>query len=197
MPDQQVPLYATDLARLLGISSTAVYKAHKLGRLSPITYDKKKNPMFDVSTARVVFNRLTGNGQDRLPDITSQTREISGAVRVNVDLATLKRAREAQKVKLGGIELREKEGQLIDRDMTVRQWTAHCAMAKSRLMGLPAKLRSQIPKLTVQDIELIGRELRIILSDLAAWKPGEDFDFEDAGLARASGTNDRDCIGTA
>ncbi len=79
------------------------------------------------------------------------------------DRARLARV-QAEKIEL---ELEEMRGNLIPADIILENWEPLVGAARQKVLAIPAKLKTQIPALTDDDIKTITEVCRGTLEDLA------------------------------
>jgi hypothetical protein len=65
------------------------------------------------------------------------------------------------------LKLAEEEGTLVLAADVVTEWTDVLATVRTKVLGLPTTLRQALPTLSVADVDIIDREVRALLTDLA------------------------------
>lgn len=93
----------------------------------------------------------TGSGGEELPDYNES------------------RARtEYERANLLELERRQKEALLLPVEQVERVWSNAITQAKTKLLGVPSKLRQRIPHLSLEEIAIAEELIRESLEDLAA-----------------------------
>jgi phage terminase Nu1 subunit (DNA packaging protein) len=82
---------------------------------------------------------------------------------------SITRARlDAAKAGLAELELRRREGELVEVAGVVAATTSMVSTARNRLLGIPSRLRQALPHLTAKDLAAVEAEIREALEGLAA-----------------------------
>jgi phage terminase Nu1 subunit (DNA packaging protein) len=74
---------------------------------------------------------------------------------------------EFERANLLELERRQKEGLLLPVEQVERVWANAITQAKTKLLGMPSKLRQRIPHLTLEEIAIAEELIRESLEDLA------------------------------
>jgi phage terminase Nu1 subunit (DNA packaging protein) len=69
--------------------------------------------------------------------------------------------------------MRVRAGELVDKAALVREFTRYIATCKTRLEGLPTKIKNRLPHLPIHDVLVIDGLIRDALEALAAEGAGE------------------------
>src|SRR5262245_39720416 len=77
------------------------------------------------------------------------------------------RRKEHALARLREMEVAEKESKLLDAAAVGRQWGSILRQVRAGVMAVPSRVRQRCPDLTVQQLEVIDRELRDALTALA------------------------------
>lgn len=72
------------------------------------------------------------------------------------------------RAKIAELKYREADGELVRSSVVERLWAAEIVATKTKILGIPARVRLRAPALTDGDIALIEEEVRAALEDVAA-----------------------------
>ena len=75
---------------------------------------------------------------------------------------------EAERARLLELERLEREGALLDRAAAEAAIAQAVAIAKTRLLGVPSRLKQQIPRLTVQEVGTVESLIREALEEVSS-----------------------------
>lgn len=157
------------LARALGVSAPVVTKAARDGRIQPAKVLNGR-ALFDLDAVRQIWSPA---GAEPPPvddgEFTDGT-EPTDVQRYNTARADREEALAAQEK----LELARMQGDLLPRGEVALAFTSFLRVASQAVSGLPAKTLSRHPGLTPAGRDFLAGELRTILDDLAAWKPGKE-----------------------
>lgn len=78
-----------------------------------------------------------------------------------------RRRKESALADLREAEARRVRGALIDAEETARRWETVGREVQARVLAVTSRVRAQLPHLTVQDADVIDRELRAALTALS------------------------------
>lgn len=158
-----------ELARREGVNRMQVTKWKKDGRLvwrkKKIDYEATKKLLDETADpARAEFAKSGG--------------------RVKVSFADARTAKEAARARLTQLQVKEKEGQLVDRDALLFSLQDLFANIKSQELSIPAKTVGEIVGVLEKDLNIkvpqalqvklrtiIQGEIRDTLKELSKWKP--------------------------
>lgn len=84
------------------------------------------------------------------------------------DINESKRREAAAKAQMAVLDLKERQGELVDARQVEAKLVQMIATAKTRLLAVPSKAKARIPTLTVDDIEAIEELITEALEELAA-----------------------------
>lgn len=97
------------------------------------------------------------------PDDDQDSVDPDGTPNLNVSRAW----KEHYQREIARVTLEEKLGTLINADEAAERWSALIASCKTKLMGIPSKARSRLPKLDNADVALLEKLVREALEELA------------------------------
>ena len=153
---------------LVGTTHRAVQVAIRDGRIVKAIVDGK----IDATLADAEWRDTTL--EDRVPmtgPTSSPSSEDDDDLPDGIPSLKESRARrEAAEAALGEIELGEKRGELVlagEVESTLVNTFAHC---KTKLLGVPSRVRQRDPSLTGAQMELIESQIREALEDLSGRK---------------------------
>lgn len=205
-----------DFAKRRGVSAMAVSKAVKTGRLKKsVTHDPRGQPKiadpeladreWDASTD---YSKAPGYVKERAS--ARAAAAAPPARRENVptkappppppdpdgdqinEPADLSLAEESAREKfwkahLAELEYRRRAGEVLDASVVKGRMVDAFARCRTKLLGVPSRMRQQIPHLTAQDVVVVESLVREALEELAAEAqpdPGDDAPaLEAAGAA--------------
>lgn len=116
------------------------------------------------ATTRAEYRPLTG------PAATSGEKD--------PDIAESRRRHEYAKARMAEIDLQERMGKLCVAADMERVMVEAYTRAKTKLLGIPSRLRQQDPGLTLKQIALVESLIRETLEELAAGEPESSQDGE-------------------
>lgn len=153
------PIAVSAYAKLRGVSSAAVRKAIKAGRLrNSITYLGGKPKVIDVALANAEWDSNTQSTRGKVA-----TLEQLGVPPVYVSQAR----REYARCQLLELELLERQGRLVDADEVGARWAAEVQSVKTKLLGAAVKARQRMPHLSIDDVAAFEALIREALEGLA------------------------------
>lgn len=161
-----------EFAKIKNVSPTAVHKAIAAGRLVNclIIDPKYKKPRIDPVIAAQEWERNTDHGKRHSGADIRSTPERPEPHSKNPDgpvSPTAKQVIDSYKARLLKLEYDKKAGALVDAAAVESEWFKIITEAKTKFLGLPAKTKAALPKLTPADIAVLDRLVREILTDLA------------------------------
>jgi hypothetical protein len=89
-----------------------------------------------------------------------------------------KAMRETYLAKIARMEYQVRAGTLLERSAAVREWASALRDLRARLLAVPARCGAVLPHLDKSEVEVIAREIRAALAELAGG--------DNAGEARAA-----------
>jgi hypothetical protein len=203
-PKKKPPMSLRAYAARRGVTAMAVSKAIKSGRLAKsVVRDASGDPKIaDADLADREWDRSTDlskapgyvkeRASSRAPaaqrpplravppaDDAGGGADGPGPEELNLSQET---AREKHwKANKAEIEYREKLGQLVDAQDLKGQISDAFTRVRSRLAGLPTRVRQQIPHLTAEEVGIIDDFVREALDELALKLESEDDDDDGDG----------------
>lgn len=163
-----------EYARRKGITHRAVQKAIAAGRI--LAHDGKVDPdeadrMWSLNTDP---SKPKGTATARTPPAEppagappdSVNRSLRGEG--GLSYADARAVREAYQARLAKLDYEERSGKLVNADQVAEAWEKIIQASRTKVLGLPAKIKTRIPKLTADEVGLIEGMVRECLEDLAA-----------------------------
>ena len=153
-----------EFARRIQVSLSAVSNAISTGRLRDsvsrlangrwlIDFEKGRKEFVENKLRRAVNTDAPGS------------RHGGGSGEDTIEKAELKLKQ--ARAELAELELAREEGKLVDAEEIEEEWGHVAALVKTKLLGVPAKARNQIPDLTTDQYLVFERLIREALEDLA------------------------------
>lgn len=176
-------------ARTRGCPHTTVQKAIKSQRLvNCLSRDDKGNLLIDEDIANQEWELNTDKGKQTaaasrampaitVPHVKAQNSappapDAAAPVRPNDPAASAlnksRAAKEAYAAKLAQLEYETKIGKLVPVEQVKDIWFKIITESKTKILALPAKIKSQIPHLTGEEVLLMEGMAREALEELAA-----------------------------
>lgn len=161
-----------EFAQIKGVSATAVHKAIAGGRLvNCLIHDPKyKKPRINPVVAAQEWERNTdhnkrhhGNDVRAMPENPAPFEKVPGAPVA----PSAKQIMENYKARILKMEYEERAGVLIDAAQVKEAWFKIVTEAKTKILGLPAKAKTNLPHLTAGDVAILDRLCREALEELA------------------------------
>ena len=169
-------------AGLVGGTLAAVQTAIKAGRIKYLQVDGAKK--INQAEADIAWSETTNGGQaaaqgkplgpgapaaPRLPTPpadppTDDGDELPGGI----SYAGARAAREKYMAELAKLEFLEKSGKLVDAEAVARRWEQVIGISRTKVLALPSKIRTRLPKLTAADVAVVEQLVRETLDELAA-----------------------------
>lgn len=81
---------------------------------------------------------------------------------------------EFEKANLLELERRQKEGLLLERKLVDATWAKLVTTAKTKILGVPSRVRQRIPHLSLEEIDIISGIIREALQEIAEGEAEED-----------------------
>jgi len=158
-------------ARHRGCALNAVQQAISAGRLSSKSVTKSPDGTYSVDPKRADIEWAASTYADRVP-LTGPTaprgdKRDDGAQAELPDLMEARARLEAAKADLAEMDLAERRGELVQANEAEAQMVAIFSSCKTKLLGVPARVRQQDPGLTKEQVELIEAVIREALEGLA------------------------------
>ena len=163
-------------AKHRGVSPEAVSKAVKTGRLSTVTDEKGNRKIDPVVADREWFSnrdesyiRNTPMTNEELapPAAPEEPDKPKGP-----NYAQHRAIREAFAARLAKLEYEEKTGRLVDGEEIRKLWVTVASIVRTKVLGIPSKIRQQIPETTGEQYVIIEKIVREALEDLARNESG-------------------------
>ena len=105
------------------------------------------------------------------PDDAPSSPESSPSSSMTIAEATA--FEKTMKGKLAELAYLEKAGKLVDAEAAARTWIEVVTRSRTKLLGLPSKLKTRLPHLTPADLRAIDAEVRQMLEELATGDAAE------------------------
>jgi hypothetical protein len=80
---------------------------------------------------------------------------------------------EFERANLLELERRQKEGLLIERKVVETTWATIITTSKTKILGIPSRIRQRIPHLTLEEVQLITQLVEETLEELSQEAEGE------------------------
>ena len=142
-------LVAEYLANVDPMQVGAVNHGPAKARGGPATPRPRPAPVAAPAPAAVA-TRLVGDGDGELPDY-------------NVSRART----EYEKANLLELDRKTKEGLLLPREQVERVWANAITIARTKLLGVPTRVRQRFPHLTLEEVATMEELIREALEELA------------------------------
>lgn len=155
---------------LPGATPGAVAAAIRWGRLAKSLTDDRPRQIRSAKAADAEWAAATN--ADRVP-LTGPTAPATGDASAPVnELAAARARREAAAAELAEIDLAERRGSLVRAHDLEARLADVFLRSRTRLLGLPSRLREQDPTLTAAQLELVEALLVEALEELAGGEEG-------------------------
>jgi hypothetical protein len=153
-------------AKRRGCSEKSVRRAVAAGRLSAsVVRDRAGRPQIvDPTRADSEWEASTWSDRVPLSGPGGNGHGNGAASPLSITRARLDSARAG----LAELELRRREGELVEVAGVVAATTSMVSTARNRLLGIPSRLRQALPHLTAKDLAAVEAEIREALEGLAA-----------------------------
>lgn len=184
------PVTQAEFAKLKGVSAQAVGQAIKDGRLKAcLVYTKGKNkPRINPVLAAKEWEQNTDHSKRTVgKDIRIKPPTTAEGVDPEVGKGgnVLYQSRvmyEAYRARTAKLEFEKASGKLVDAEAVKKLWLKIVGDAKTKIMSIPSKAKSNIPHLTNADVLTLERMVREALEDLSASAVASDEEVDaDAG----------------
>jgi hypothetical protein len=165
-----------EYARRRGVTAEAVSKAIMAGRLAESVVRVKGQPK--ISDPKLADREWEANTRPRvdLPPPTQESDEPAPAAddqnppdyyvsRAKREAAAARR--EAALAELAELDVAERRGELVDANEMAEKFVEVVTVAKTKLLGVPARVKQRLPHVATEDIRLIDELVREALEDLA------------------------------
>jgi phage terminase Nu1 subunit (DNA packaging protein) len=106
---------------------------------------------------------------DRAPDRTPRSTGSDDLPDYNESRART----EFERANLLELERRQKEGLLIERKVVETTWATIITTSKTKILGIPSRIRQRIPHLTLEEVQLITELVEETLEELSQEAEGE------------------------
>lgn len=176
------PLSFRAYARHRGVTLRAVQVAHRSGRLqrsivmvdgtpkirSAAAADREWDANTDISKLPDALKvarhgRRAGTRRDRGPRSAPQSDDTQ-----QPDLSDATIRDKHFRAKLAELKYRERAGQLVDAAEVKAEIIDMITVCRTKLLGLPSKVKQRLPHLTLEDLATLDAIVREALEDLAA-----------------------------
>lgn len=153
------PTSVRAFARHLGVSHTAVRKAIDSGRLAgSVVWLDGKPKIANVELAETEWHG--GRRPQATDEPDADADEGSG-------YPAHRARREAAQADLAELKLRERRGELVVAEEVAREWADQVVAVKTRLLGVPTRLRQQLPSVSSAVAGMVEDLIREVLEELA------------------------------
>lgn len=172
-----------EYARRRGITHRAVQKAIAAGRIR--THEGKIDPaQADADwplTTDPSKPKGTATGREMRADNPAAApphddEPLRGAAGPRADgalaYAQSRAIREAYEARLRKLDYEERRGKLVDAEQVARRWEQVIGISRTKVLALPSKIRTRLPKLTPADVAVVEQLVRETLDELAAGDGG-------------------------
>lgn len=174
-----------EYARHRGVSHVAVLKMIKSGRLKDsVVYDDKKRPIIDseladkecLKTTKELFRDKPAKPIspiprevkfEVLPPPNHDDDDLDAESKARMNFAESRAMREEYLAKLAKLEFEQKSEALIEAGEVARQWVAVASIVRTKILGIPSKLRQRLPELNHDQYILLEGIVRESLEDLS------------------------------
>lgn len=174
----------SEFARRKGVTPQAIDGAIKSQRIG-VTHDGKGRPRLDWEIASEQWDKTARarvtNAQPKMT-ITEEAIDEAEAVLLtdedddeNPDAQQyfINRAvTEKYKAKRERQKYYQEKGELVRADDVKLAWTKITVAVKTRVQAIPAKVKIAIPRLTVDEMEMLDDMIQDTLSEIADWRLG-------------------------
>ncbi|MCD8139462.1 MAG: hypothetical protein LUE17_06750 [Planctomycetaceae bacterium] len=155
-----------ELARRMGVSSAAVTKAMKDGRITP-ERNEGKRPLFSEQAVRAVWSPASIPPPPPAGDDAEQKSTDSDNQRYYKARADKEEALVQQEL----LELGRLQKELLPASEIITVWSQLLRACSQNLSDVPQMLLSRFPGLTEAGRDFLQEQLRTVLDDLSAWEP--------------------------
>lgn len=169
------PITVAEFAKIKGVSPTAVHKAIASGRLKNclVRDPKYKKPRIDPVVAAQEWERNTDHNKrhtgndlrpapERAQPFSKAPENPGGQVS-----PTSKQILDNYRARLAKLDFEERTGILVNADKVKAEWFKLVTEAKTKLLALPSKAKSNLPHLEAADIAALEIMVREALEDLS------------------------------
>ena len=166
----------TDLANALGVSKMAVSRGkHRLVKTLIRDQDGKVAGLTDLQAALAEWH-ANGDYTDaphRAPVLTSvpspaPTPEPTPDVEGGEGLASAAARDKHWRAKLAELKFKEAAKELVPASEVRREWADVLSQVRTKLLGIPTRVRQAIPTMTVAEVVVIENLIRECLEDLVS-----------------------------
>ncbi len=158
-----VQMTSTKYAERRGVSRQAVDKAIKSLRLgTSVSRDARGHVLIDADLADLEWERSTD------PTRRPQPESTPAPAGDGETLLEAKARRERALATMAEIELKRRSGELVLASDVLKEWTTVLRAARSKLLSLPTRLRSDCPEIGVRGFVSATEVVREVLEELAA-----------------------------
>ena len=153
------PMGIRAYARRRGVTQTAVSLAVKSGRLKASVVRVNGAPKIaDPDLADREWRDGTNAAMVRSPHRTDPS---------GITMAEACRDQKIWQARKAELEYRQAAGELVDRRELTTRWADVCTRVRTRLMGVPGKIKARHPELSLEQVAELTAGIREALEDLA------------------------------
>jgi len=159
----------SQMARVLGVSATAVRKAIQTGRIpSTLVGERELSTgrsvpvILDAQAAAAAFS----GRQPAMSASRADVRQREQAPTAVPSLAESREAREHYRAQIAKLEFEERAGKLVDAEEFRDRFATMIVTVRTRLLGVPSKAKGRIQHLTVGEIEVLDELIREALDSV-------------------------------
>jgi len=168
----------SEYAKHRGVTQQAVSYAVQEGRIT-VTVDPKNGKRFiDSERADGEWDKNTDyarhpekeSAKERRENGAEKVESVPGAGSRTGNTPTItesKQIKEAFLARIAKLEYERMSGKVVPLDEMNREWLKVCGAVKTKLLGIPSKLKGKLEHLTLEDIATIEDEIRAAMADLS------------------------------
>jgi hypothetical protein len=133
-----------EFARRIGVSDVAVGKAIRSGKIvKGVDYSNPKRPKIDQDVALKEWGKHVNPNYNRQQTEKIQEQGYSGSAPAETSvrsIAEIKRQHEEVKLRMSALELKEKQGQLVDKDKVYKALFAAGQEVRTAMQAVPDRV---------------------------------------------------------
>jgi phage terminase Nu1 subunit (DNA packaging protein) len=153
-------------ARTLGVSRSRVTALAKRGL--PIRSDGKIDLPAALKWVRENVEQTTHFPDRGVNKLNAEVPPMGvGAEDGPLPFPEAKAMRETYLAKIARLEYQVRAGSLLEKSAVVREWASALRDLRARLLAVPARCAAALPHLDKSEVEIIAREIRAALAELA------------------------------
>lgn len=170
-----------EAADLLGLKSRgSIYRKIKSGELETtpgpdgtplIERDRLEQRWAAITRTRTDSPQALRPAKERMAPKVEQKKVAAVVVPPPEELPAYNESRarsEFEKANLLELQRREKERELLSRDVVKQAWDTAVNITRTKLLGVPSTAKQRIPHLDLEEVELLTSLIRESLEELAA-----------------------------